>query len=165
MAFDRAFFDAGIDRNNTQSVKWSAPGVCLAGAIPLWVADMDFAAAPAITQALVHRARHANYGYTLVDDEDMEAVCAYWLRRHGVRLSAGEVGLLPSVVSGLRVCVTQLTRPGDGVIVQPPVYGPFLAPSRTAGAVCWRRRCGAMCRAAIPWTLPQLKSICARVPG
>ena len=133
MAFDRAFFDAGIDRSSTQSVKWSAPGVCLEGAIPLWVADMDFAAAPAIAQALVNRARHANYGYTLVTDEDMEAVCAYWLRRHGVRLSVGEVGLLPSVVSGLRVCVTQLTLPGEGVIVQPPVYGPFFSAIKDSG--------------------------------
>lgn len=135
MAFDRAFFDAGIDRNGTQSVKWSAPGVCLTGMIPLWVADMDFAASPAITDALVNRAHHANYGYTLIEDEDMAAVCAYWQRRHGVRLSTDEVGLLPSVVSGLRVCVSQLTRPGEGVIVQPPVYGPFFNAIRDSGRV------------------------------
>jgi len=133
MAFDRAFFDAGIDRSGTQSVKWSSPGICLAGAIPLWVADMDFAAASAIAQALTQRAQHANYGYTYVDDGDMETVCAYWLRHHGVKLSPADAGLLPSVVSGLRVCVTQLTRPGEGVIVQPPVYGPFFGAIKDSG--------------------------------
>ncbi len=133
MVFDRAFFNAGIDRSGTQSVKWSSPGMTLSGAVPLWVADMDFAAAPAIAQALTLRAQHANYGYTYVDDGDMEAVCAYWQRHHGVILSPAEVGLLPSVVSGLRVCVTQLTKPGEGVIVQPPVYGPFFGAIKDSG--------------------------------
>lgn len=133
MVFDRTFFDAGIDRSGTQSVKWSSPGITLSGAIPLWVADMDFAAAPAISQALTCRAQHANYGYTYMDDADTEAVCSYWLRHHGVKLSHAEVGLLPSVVSGLRVCITQMTGPGDGVIVQTPVYGPFFAAIKDSG--------------------------------
>jgi cystathionine beta-lyase len=133
MVFDRAFFDAGIDRSGTQSVKWSSPGITLSGAIPLWVADMDFAAAPAIAQALTRRAQHANYGYTYMDDGDTEALCAYWLRHHGVKVSPRETGLLPSVVSGLRACVTQMTAPGDGVIVQSPVYGPFFAVIKDSG--------------------------------
>lgn len=133
MVFDRSFFDAGIDRSGTQSVKWSSPGITLSGAIPLWVADMDFAAAPAISQAIARRAQHANYGYTYVDEGDMEVVCDYWLRHHGVKVSPKETGLLPSVVSGLRVCVTQMTGLGDGVIVQTPVYGPFFAAIKDSG--------------------------------
>ena len=64
MPFDASFFDAGPDRSGTASVKWSQPGVCPEGHIPLWVADMDFACAPAITEALVKRAGHPSYGYT-----------------------------------------------------------------------------------------------------
>lgn len=68
---------------------------------------------------------HANYGYTYWSAQDSAAVCHYWLRHHQVRLAPSEVGLLPSVVSGLRVCVEQFTLPGEGVILQSPVYGPF----------------------------------------
>ena len=125
MVFDKAFFDAGIDRSGTQSVKWSLPGLCEQGQIPLWVADMDFRSAPAIGQALLKRAQHENYGYTYFDEADGQAVCDYWLRRHEVKIKPSEVGLLPSVVTGLRVCVEQFSAPGDAVILQSPVYGPF----------------------------------------
>lgn len=131
--FDSAYFDAGIDRAGTQSVKWSLPGLCAPGVVPLWVADMDFRCAPAISEALSRRAAHASYGYTYVDGEDRQAVCDYWQRRHGVRLKPEEVGLLPSVVTGLRVCVEQLSRPGEGVILQSPVYGPFYSAIEALG--------------------------------
>ena len=64
MQFDERFFDAGIDRMGTQCAKWEAPDIAAEGMIPLWVADMDFACAPAIVEALVERAWRACYGYT-----------------------------------------------------------------------------------------------------
>ena len=127
MGYDSAFFDAGLDRRGVCSVKWEAPGVAQPGLIPLWVADMDFATAPVIVEALKQRAAHPNYGYTFVSDDCREALCGYWLRRHGVRLQPEEAMLLPSVVSGLRAGVMQFTAPGEGVIIQPPVYGPFFS--------------------------------------
>ena len=133
MPFDASFFDAGPDRSGTASVKWSQPGFCPEGHIPLWVADMDFACAPAITEALVNRAGHPSYGYTYTGDEDRQAFCAWWQRRHGVSLKTSDIGLLPSVVSGLRVGVEEFTKPGEGVIIQPPVYGPFYASIEDAG--------------------------------
>ena len=133
MPFDASFFDAGPERSGTASVKWSQPGVCPEGHIPLWVADMDFACAPAITEALVNRAGHPSYGYTYAGDEDRQAFCSWWQRRHGVSLKASDIGLLPSVVSGLRVSVEEFTKPGEGVIIQPPVYGPFFASIEDAG--------------------------------
>lgn len=133
MQFDASFFDAGPDRSATASVKWSLPGTCPDGHIPLWVADMDFACAPAITEALVNRAKHPSYGYTYVEDEDRQAFCGWWQRRHSVSLKASDIGLLPSVVSGLRVGVEAFTQPGEGVIIQPPVYGPFFASIEDAG--------------------------------
>ena len=133
MPFDASFFDAGPDRSGTASVKWSQPGFCPEGHIPLWVADMDFACAPAITEALVNRAGHPSHGYTYTGDEDRQAFCAWWQRRHGVSLKTSDIGLLPSVVSGLRVGVEEFTKPGEGVIIQPPVYGPFYASIEDAG--------------------------------
>ena len=133
MQFDTSYFDAGIDRVGTNSEKWDDAAICPRGHIPLWVADMDFACAPAITQALAERAQHASYGYTFMGPEDIDAVRGFWQRRHGVTLAAEDVGLLPSVVTGLRVCVDTLTKPGDGVIIQSPVYGPFFASVRDQG--------------------------------
>src|SRR5690606_38736157 len=89
--------------------------------------------APAITEALVNRAGHPSYGYTYVGDEDRQAFCAWWQRRHDVSLKTSAIGLLPSVVSGLRVGVEEFTKPGEGVIIQPPVYGPFYASIEDAG--------------------------------
>ena len=132
MQFDAEFFDAVPDRSGTHSVKWS-PDLCPAGHIPLWVADMDFHCAPAITQALTDRAQHPSYGYTYIADEDKQAFCGWWQRRHGVSVKPDEMGLLPSVVSGLRVCVDEFTAPGSGVIIQPPVYGPFFSSIEDAG--------------------------------
>lgn len=132
MLFDASFFDTAPDRSGTQSVKWM-PGICPHGHIPLWVADMDFHCAPAITEALVRRAQHPSYGYTFIADEDKQAFCGWWQRRHGISVKPEEVGLLPSVVSGLRVCVEEFTAPGEGVIIQPPVYGPFFASIEDAG--------------------------------
>jgi cystathionine beta-lyase len=123
--FDAAFFDAPLDRSGTNSLKWDIMGPGGPGGIPLWVADMDFRCPPAISEALVARAAHPNYGYTTVDQELLQAFCQFWARRHRVKTLPEEIMLLPSVVSGLRLCVEEFTSPGDGVIILTPVYGPF----------------------------------------
>lgn len=125
MQFDERFFDAGIDRMGTQCAKWEAPDIADEDMIPLWVADMDFACAPAIVEALVQRARRACYGYTFPEEADQQAVCDFWKRRHQVDLAPAQVGMLPTVITGLKVCVEHYTKPGEGVILQSPVYGPF----------------------------------------
>lgn len=127
MTYDHAFFDQGIDRKGTKSVKWEARDLMTADTLPLWVADMDFPCAKAISDALIERARHANYGYTCVDNEDAQAFANFWARRHGLHIKPEETLMLPSVVSGLRASVATLTQPGDGVIIQSPVYGPFFS--------------------------------------
>ena len=74
MEFDSAFFDAGIDRNGTACEKWDDRAVVGENVVPLWVADMDFRSAPAISEALAGRAAHACYGYTMVVPEDTQAM-------------------------------------------------------------------------------------------
>ncbi|MGI6690253.1 MAG: MalY/PatB family protein [Christensenellales bacterium] len=133
MPFDFSFFDQRIDRQGTNSVKWSAPGLNLDGVIPMWVADMDFACAPAIQEAIQQRAAHPSYGYTYESDECRTAFCAYWQRRHGASVLPDHMLTLPTVVSGLRACIGALTQEGDGVIIQPPVYGPFHSTIADAG--------------------------------
>jgi len=135
MTYDRAFFDAGIDRRGTNSVKWSAKGVMQEGMVPLWVADMDFACAEPIREALIRRAQHPNYGYTFAGPEDAEALAGFWKRRHKLDIRPSDTLMLPTVVAGLRACVNTMTQPGDGVIIQTPVYGPFTQSVTEGGRV------------------------------
>jgi cystathionine beta-lyase len=135
MKYDRAFFDAGINRSGTNSTKWTASGIMQEGMIPLWVADMDFECAQPIRDALKRRAEHACYGYTFAGQEDRDAFTGFWQRRHKLTLSGNNLAMMPTVVAGLRACVNTMTHPGDGVIIQTPVYGPFIAAVRESGRV------------------------------
>ena len=126
MKFDEAYFDQGIDRVGTRCEKWDgARKEHGEDIIPLWVADMDFPSPPAVQEALIRRARHGTYGYTELLDDDFEALTAFWKRRHGLSVTKEDVLLLPCVITGMRVALNALTQPGDGVIIQSPVYGPF----------------------------------------
>lgn len=145
-------FDRMIDRTGTHAVKYDARQAVFgrADVLPLWVADMDFAAPEAVTQALVERARHPVYGYSLFPDSLYEALIDWFARRHGWTVSRESILMAPGVVPSLHAAVTAFTAPGDGVIVQPPVYPPFFtAISRTGRRVvenpllpdsdgCWR---------------------------
>ena len=126
MKYDKAFFDEPFDRRGTACEKWD----CLEERQgremnPMWVADMDFRGPEEITEALVKRAMHPAYGYTAQTKAATKAMLDFMQRRHGVKLEEREQTLMPCVVTGLRAAVLALTKPGDGIIIQPPVYGPF----------------------------------------
>ena len=127
MEFDKAYFDAGIDRVGTECEKWDGmiEETGDADMLPMWVADMDFPSAPAIAKALEGVLSWGTWGYTISGEKDAEALCAYWARRHGVQFEPGEVLMSPCVVTGMRVALRALTKEGDGVLINPPVYGPF----------------------------------------
>ncbi len=131
--FDRSFFESPLSRSGTDCRKWDDRAVLPEGGIPLWVADMDFPGAPAITEALTARAAHPVYGYTYVSEQSDSAVMAFWQRRHQVSLTREQMLMMPSVVSGLRACVLALTKPDDTVMLFTPVYGPFYAAVRDSG--------------------------------
>lgn len=132
--FDFAYFDRGIDRVGTDCEKWDFLRLREgADVLPMWVADMDFPSPPAVSEALVRRAQHATYGYTEPIDADFTSVIDFWQRHHGLTLTKEEITLLPCVVTGLRMGVRTMTQPGDSVIIQPPVYGPFFASIRDNG--------------------------------
>ena len=93
--------------------------------IALWVADMDFRTVPEVRDALVRRAEHAIYGYTDDGARAREAEAGWLKRRHGLEAEEDWILYSPGVVDSLYYCVGALTGPGDGIVVQPPVYGPF----------------------------------------
>ncbi|MBO5501305.1 MAG: pyridoxal phosphate-dependent aminotransferase [Clostridia bacterium] len=124
--YDKAFFDQGIDRRNTHCEKWDGlTQRTSTDMLPMWVADMDFPCADEIMEAIQERAQHPVFGYTSYEKECGQALLNFMERRHGLKLPLETHAMLPCVITGLKTGVLSLTQPGDSVIIQPPVYGPF----------------------------------------
>jgi cysteine-S-conjugate beta-lyase len=120
-------FDRVIDRRNMLSLKWDrcVRDFGLPDVIPMWVADMDFAAPPAVVDAVTRRAAHGVYGYASTPESLWEAVIE-WLRdRHGWAVERRWLARAPGVVPAVSLCVNAFTSPGDAIVVQTPVYYPF----------------------------------------
>jgi cysteine-S-conjugate beta-lyase len=120
-------FDKVIDRTGTESLKWVYPRQVLkvAEAIPMWVADMDFEAPPAVVEAIKRRTEHGVFGYPLVPPSFWQAAIDWMKRRHGWEVRKDQMAMTPGIVPALNYCVRAFTRPGDPVIIQTPVYHPF----------------------------------------
>ncbi len=120
-------FDRKVDRQGTGSLKWEFGKTIhgIDGVLPMWVADMDFEVAPPITEAIVRRAQHPVYGYTLWRDSYYEAVIDWMKRRFDWSVEKEWLVFSPGIVPAVNLAVQAFTRPGEKVIVQPPVYYPF----------------------------------------
>lgn len=127
MAEERYDFDKVIDRYGTASYKWdqSAKLFGREDILPLWVADMDFEPPREVVEAIKARAAEGIYGYTFRTDDYYTAVSGWLSRRHGWDIEKDWVTSSPGVVPALSLAVLAYTKPGDGVILQSPVYYPF----------------------------------------
>jgi cysteine-S-conjugate beta-lyase len=128
-------FDKEIDRTETASLKYDKRQSMFgaAGVIPLWVADMDFAAPVAVTQALSRRAAHPVYGYTVFPDSLYESLIDWLRHRHGWEIERDWIMMCPGVVPSLHAAIMTFAQPGEAVIVQPPVYFPFFSAVTSTG--------------------------------
>lgn len=128
-------FDQPVRRENTCSVKFDARQAVFGreDVIPVWVADMDFAAPEAVTRALTERARHPVYGYTLFPDSLYQAMIDWFAQRHGWHIRREWILMAPGVVPSLNAACMAYAEPGEGVIIQPPVYPPFFSSVRQSG--------------------------------
>ena len=117
-------FDTPIDRSSVPGEKWGR----YAGrdVLPMWVADMDFAAPPAIVDALRRRLDHRVFGYTDPWPELVEAVVSGIARDHAWRIDADWIVWLPGVVTGFNLACRTVGAAGDSVFTATPVYPPFL---------------------------------------
>ena len=122
MQFD---FDKLIERRGTHCVKWDKP--MADDVIPMWVADMDFEVAPAITDALRKRVKHGVFGYVSVPDEFFQATTGWFDRRHQWHINHDWIQYTIGVVPALAVIVRALTCPGDKVMIMTPVYNCFFS--------------------------------------
>ena len=121
-------FDELIDRRNTGAVKTDLCKKMFGtdDLIPLWVADMDFRTPDFIIDAINNRCKHPILGYTVPDEEYFNSIIRWIDVRHGWKLERNWLGFLPGIVPGLAFAVNALTQTGDQIIIQPPVYPPFI---------------------------------------
>ena len=120
-------FDEIIDRSGTSAIKqegvkeiWGRSDL-----IPLWVADMDFATAPFVTEAIRQRLENPVLGYTAKPDSYYQAIINWNKNRYGLEVEKEMIHIVPGIVPGLGMALNTFTEKGDKVMIQPPVYGPF----------------------------------------
>ena len=119
MTFD---FDQLFDRHHTGSTKWSRYP---ADVLPMWVADMDFAAPPVIIEALQQRLLHPLLGYSVAQDNLREAIVADLWNKYAWRVKPQELIFLPGVESGFNMALKALVQAQQNVVVQTPNYPPL----------------------------------------
>lgn len=120
-------FDCVVDRHHTCATKIEEMDARFGrhDLLPFWIADMDFEACPAIIEALRRRLDHSVLGYT-TPPAAFYGTIASWLRtRHGWDVDPAWLTFLPGLKKGLGLCINHFTRPGDAIVIQPPVYHSF----------------------------------------
>jgi cysteine-S-conjugate beta-lyase len=124
---DMSIFDIQHNRKNTRSVKWDMLQSIFQtdDVLPMWVADMDFKAPEQVNQALIERAKHGIYGYTIIDDEVRTSITNWLSHRHKWDIQKNWLLFSPGVVTSLHMAVQAFTKPGDKIMIQTPVYTPF----------------------------------------
>lgn len=114
-------FDTPTERRNTNSLKWDVAE----GELPMWVADMDFQTAPEIREAIMKRAEHGIFGYSVIPDAWYEAYIQWWKMRHGYTMERDRLIFCTGVVPAISSIVRKLTTPAEKVLIQTPVYNIF----------------------------------------
>lgn len=114
-------FSKLINRFNTNSLKWDVNN----NELPMWVADMDFETAPEIKEAIRKKVDFGIYGYTIIPDEYYLSISNWWERRHNFKMEKEWILFCTGVVPAISSIVRKMTREGDNVLVQAPVYNIF----------------------------------------
>jgi cystathionine beta-lyase len=125
--------DQYIDRQSTDSVKWSAYD---RDVLPLWVADMDFPAPEPVIRALRERVDHGIFGYARAPEGLREVFQERLARLYGWQVEQEMILFTPGVVSAFHVACRAVGQPGDGVLVEPPVYPPMLSAPAASERTC-----------------------------
>ena len=125
-------FNNAIDRTGCSAIKIDGTAVkdslglnFYEDSIPMWIADMDFPVAPAITNALIDRVSRATFGYTDFSDEYFDTIIKWYNRRLGMQFTKEEIVHSNGTLTALRNIIRAFTSENNGVIIQPPVYYPF----------------------------------------
>ncbi len=128
-------FDEIINRKGTNSIKWDHLESRFGrdDLLPLWVADMDFKCPPAVIEAMKKVADHGIYGYVAPREDYFKAVTGWMKRRFDWNIEVDWIMFMAGIVPAIGLAVKTFTEPGDGVIVQQPVYFPFMSVTKELG--------------------------------
>lgn len=124
-------FEHFPERRSTESVKWR---LYAEDVLPMWVADMDFVSPEPVIADLQKRVQHGIFGYPMVSDEMRNVVVTRMLKRYGWKISPQDVIFVPGVVPGFNLTCQAFAGAGDSILMQTPVYPPFLDAPVHAGA-------------------------------
>ena len=124
-------FDAPINRRHTDSMKWRQPEEVL----PMWVADTDFLAPPAVIEALKKRVNHGIFGYHYESPTLRKTIIDWVAARYNWEIEPDWIIFPPDVVRGMNWAAQAVAEPGDAVLLQSPVYGPFFEIPHNGGFV------------------------------
>lgn len=127
-------FDGIMDRMSMDAIKATPQHSLQQDCIPLWIADMDFPAAKEIQDALMQRMNIPNYGYTLCSESYYEAVISWMQRRHAWEVKRDWILTTPGVIPAMAFAVQSVVKPGEKVMIQPPVYPQFARMIQLNGA-------------------------------
>ncbi len=95
--------------------------------MPLWVADMDMPTSPAILEALTNRIKHPIFGYHHYHDSYYQSIKRWMLHQHNWEIETKEISAINSIVSALNIAVETFSKKGEGVLIQTPIYPPFVS--------------------------------------
>lgn len=133
-------YDKVVDRHGTASIKWDGLKERFGreDLLALWVADMDFDTPDFVVDAIKERLEHPVLGYTLLPEDYYKTIVDWQWRHNHWEVKEEWLTYIPGIVKGIGMVINEFTKPGDKVIVQPPVYHPFyLVPQNTGREVVW----------------------------
>lgn len=116
-------FDEVLSRSDSDSIKWDE--VPFGEVLPMWIADMDFKSAPAILDALQKKVDHGIFGYTEIPDAFYDAITRWWKKKYGFTLEKEWLIPVSGVIPALSAAIQSLSKKGDHIIIQSPVYNHF----------------------------------------
>ena len=125
-------FDFLPDRRNTECFKWRTYEDDV---LPMWVADMDFLSPEPVIRALRQRVEHGVFGYPCEPDELRQVISDHLTQKYQWAVTPEEIVLLPGVVNGFNQATQAIVNPGEGVLIQTPVYPPFFGAQHHTGGV------------------------------
>lgn len=130
-------FNEDFNRKETNSIKWDSIEKVFGctDVLPLWIADMDLACAPAIVKAINNRAQHPIYGYGYIPEEFYLSAINWASKRYNTLIRRNWLTTVPGVVPALNLAIDAFSKPGDEIIIQPPVYFPFFSTIKNNGRV------------------------------
>ena len=135
-------FDQIIDRRGTDALKIDAVPAIWGrdDLMPLWVADMDFATPPFIMEAMRRRLDHEVIGYTVRTPQWASSIVAWQQSRYGWEIQPEWLNFVPGIVPGIAFVISCFTEPGDAILIQPPVYHPYIPVPTNLGRTLRRNR-------------------------